>query len=62
MPARVAGADGRSSGCSSSERRLCASAAKRPLVAKARRAVPPSAGRGGVLLHCATCLTPWVSK
>lgn len=61
MPA-VAGTDEWSLDYSSMERRFCVSKVKRPLEAKAYHAVPPTAVRGGVLLHCAICLTPWVSK
>ena len=50
------------SGCSSMDRRICASKEKRALEAKADRGVPPAAVRVDVLLHSAICLTPRVSK
>lgn len=40
----------------------CCSKVKRPLEAKACHAVSAKADAADVLLYCATCLTPWVSK
>jgi hypothetical protein len=58
----MADAGGLLTGCPSMERRFCCSKVKHPLEAKAYRTVPPMAVRGEVLLHCAICLTLWVSK